>query len=337
MPGIFFPDEPAFLEEVKTFVAAVAVVKGLKNARIGQVGVRPSSFETVGYDEAALADKFGQNVIYSELADVVSVAEGFADTDSRVKDAVTRLRSDMAEVTISDRSVLNAARLEVALADFWSRGRLSAMAVQCWPAIQAQMGISLCATQGRLDGAGNAHRLRDGRAGGARHAHQLPVGDGGNGAAFHRLDDPAPRGPQQAPGVALRQRPCMPREGPGPDCAAFTAGHDRRLPVVERDANAGLAQFQVRPGRVTFCRLAEYDNDWKMLIATGDIVPSDETLAGTWAWVRVKDHARLYRTLVEEGFVHHASMIHGDQSAALAMACMFLGILPVVVGKGAGA
>jgi hypothetical protein len=43
------------------------------------------------------------------------------------------------------------------------------------------------------------------------------------------------------------------------------------------------------------------------------------------------DHARLYRTLVEEGFVHHASMIHGDQVNALLLACKFLGIRPVLV------
>jgi hypothetical protein len=42
------------------------------------------------------------------------------------------------------------------------------------------------------------------------------------------------------------------------------------LPIVERDPNAGLAQFQVKPGRVTFCRLAEYDDQWKMLIAGRD-------------------------------------------------------------------
>jgi hypothetical protein len=34
---------------------------------------------------------------------------------------------------------------------------------------------------------------------------------------------------------------------------------------------------------------------------------------------------------VEQGFVHHASMIHGDQRRALLQACTFLGIEPVVV------
>jgi L-fucose isomerase-like protein len=103
------------------------------------------------------------------------------------------------------------------------------------------------------------------------------------------------------------------------------------LPVEEGDPQAGLFQFQIKPGTVTFCRLQEYDNEWKMLIATGRIVPSDETLAGTWSWVEVTDHEYLYRTLVEQGFVHHASMIHGDQTEALLLACKFLDIEPVVV------
>ena len=103
------------------------------------------------------------------------------------------------------------------------------------------------------------------------------------------------------------------------------------LSPTENDPMAGLAQFQVKPGRVTFCRLAEYDGQWKMLITTGEVIPSDEELAGTWGWVEVADHDRLYRTLVEEGFIHHASMIHGDYVKPLLEACRFLDIEPVVV------
>ena len=68
-----------------------------------------------------------------------------------------------------------------------------------------------------------------------------------------------------------------------------------------------------------------------MLIARGEILPSEERLAGTWSWVRVPDHDRLYRVLVEEGFIHHASMIHGDQRVPLRRACEFLDIRPIVV------
>ena len=118
-----------------------------------------------------------------------------------------------------------------------------------------------------------------------------------------------------------------------PQQAALRSRRDMKgeLPVDSCDPMAGLNQFQVKPGVVTFCRLAEYDDKWKMLIATGTVVPSEETLAGTWGWVEVADHDKLYRTLVEEGFVHHASMIHGDYTKALLEVCKFMDIEPVVV------
>jgi hypothetical protein len=56
--GIYFPDEVGMSVAFDAFVRAVAVVKGLRNARLGQIGVRPATFETVAYDEAALTRKW---------------------------------------------------------------------------------------------------------------------------------------------------------------------------------------------------------------------------------------------------------------------------------------
>ena len=103
------------------------------------------------------------------------------------------------------------------------------------------------------------------------------------------------------------------------------------LPVQEHDLAAGLNQFQIKTGIVAICRLVEYDDRWKMLIVRGEVVPSDEVLAGTRSWVEIADHEKLYRTLVEEGFTHHASMVHGDQVKALLEACRFLDIQAVLV------
>lgn len=329
--GIFFPDEPEFAAAADPFVRAVAVVKGLKGARVGQVGVRPATFETVGYDEHALALKFGQNVIYANLDDIVDAARRYADDDPQVAATMASVQEEFKQITVGQNYLLNAAKLELALTEFWRRSKLSALAVQCWPAIQRMMNISVCNTYSRLtdrgmltaceaDVLGAESMLISHRAAlGATVPHfidwtiqhrenpnRLLAWHCGNAPASLAAD------PNQ---VALRSRKDM-------------AG---TLPIPETDPQAGLNQFQVRPGKVTFCRLAEYDNEWKLLITTGEIVPSDETLAGTWSWVEVPDHARLYRTLVEEGFVHHASMIHGDWTAALLQACKFLDIRPVVV------
>jgi hypothetical protein len=68
-----------------------------------------------------------------------------------------------------------------------------------------------------------------------------------------------------------------------------------------------------------------------MLITTGEAVHADQELRGTWSWVRVDDLDELYGTLVSEGFVHHASLIHGDYTGSIQDACTYLGIEPVVV------
>jgi len=329
--GLFFPDEPEFQAAAETFVRAVGVVKLLKGARIGQIGVRPATFETVGYNEVAMIQKFGQNVIYANLIDIITQAKALADDDPQVQTIIADYRARYPIITVSETHLLNAAKLETALMAFWTANRLSGMAMQCWPSIGREMGLSVCTTYGRLTERGMLTACEADVLGtlsmmvnyGAALGQTVPHfvdwtirhrEDPNRLLAWHCGNAPAclARNPAE---VALRSRRDMKGE----------------LAVPECDPQAGLSQFQLKPGTVTFCRLAEYDNEWKMLIAAGEIVPSDETLAGTWSWVQVHDHDRLYRTLIEEGFIHHASMIHGDQRAALLQACKFLGIKPVVV------
>ena len=329
--GLFFPDEPALRREVEDFVRAVAVVKGLRGARIGQVGTRPDAFETVAYDEAALIAKFGQNVIHTELAEIVLNAAALADGDPRVQAVLDDIRKTVGTVTVAGDYLRNAAKFEVALADFWTRNRLASMAVQCWPTVQRMLGISTCAVFGRLADRGMFTACETDILGAI--AMRISFDSALGEVPPHFID------------WTIRHRTNPNRLlawhcGNAPTCLAADRGsvalRSRRdmkgsLPAQSNDAMAGLFQFQLKPGKVTFCRLAEYDNQWKMLITQGEIVPSDETLAGTWAWVDVADHDRLYRTLIEEGFVHHASMVHGDQRQALLQACKFLDIRPVVV------
>jgi L-fucose isomerase-like protein len=329
--GLFFPDEPEFRAEVQEFVRAVAVVAGLRGARIGQVGVRPPTFETVGYDEAAMIQKFGQNVIYANLSDLTDRAKSYPDDDPRVLEIVADMRASIAEITVADDYVLNAAKLERALEEFWAGNRLSAMAMQCWPSIGREMGLSVCALFGRLT---NRHMLTACETDILGALSMLVHYQAALGRLVpHFIDWTIQH--RENPNWLLAwhcgNAPTSLAADPAKTALRSRLDMKGELEIGEGDRMAGLNQFQIKPGVVTFCRLAEYDNKWKMLIATGEIIPSDEELAGTWGWVEVPDHLKLYRTLVEEGFVHHASMIHGDQSQALLQACKFLDIQPVVV------
>jgi L-fucose isomerase-like protein len=329
--GIHLPTDAPLAAEAETFLRAVGAVKALRGARIGQVGVRPAAFESVAYDEVSMACTFGQNVVPANLADVVDAAQSLADDAPEVLARVAEIRAGVAEVTVSDTHLLRAAKVELALEGFFRRERLSAMAAQCWPSIQRMMGVSLCAVYGRLTG---RHLLTACEVDVLGALSMLANYGAALGEALpHFIDWTIQH--REDPNLLLAWH-C----GNAPTCLAAdpsrTALRSRRdmrgeLPVPEEDPQAGLYQFQIKPGPVTLCRMAEYDGEWKMLVARGDIVPSEETLAGTWSWVRVADHARLYRTLVEEGFIHHASLIHGDQVAALTEACRFLGVRSVVV------
>lgn len=329
--GLFFPGEPELLAEVTDFTRAAAVVKGLRGARIGQIGVRPNSFETVGYDEAALIQKFGQNVIYAELSDISEQARALAGDDPRVIERVAAIRAGAPTVTVSEAYLVNAARLELALADFWQRNRLSAMAVQCWPSIQRLMNLSVCASYGRLTGQNMLTACETDVLGALSMLVNYQAALGETLPHFIDWTIQHRENPNRLLAWHCGNAPAALARDPAEVALRSRGNMTGTLPPAEDDPQAGLYQFQVREGKVTFCRLAEYDNQWKMLIASGEIVPSGETLAGTWSWVEVRDHARLYRTLVEEGFIHHASMIHGDQVAALRLACKFLDITPVVV------
>ncbi|HJN18045.1 MAG TPA: hypothetical protein QGH10_21275, partial [Armatimonadota bacterium] len=108
--GIFFPDEPELATELDDFARACAVVKGLRNARLGHIGVRPATFETVGYDEAALIRKFGQNVVYANLSDLVDAAKRMPDDDPAVLDLVESMKAEVAAVTVADDYLINSAK-----------------------------------------------------------------------------------------------------------------------------------------------------------------------------------------------------------------------------------
>ena len=329
--GLFFPNEPGLRSELEDFVRAAAVVKGLRGARIGQVGLRPETFETVAFDEVAMARKFGMNVIYAEISELTARAQRMEGSDPVVQAKVAEIMGSALSVTVAPDHILNAARFELALEDFFRRNRLSAMAVQCWPAIQRLMRLSVCALYGRLTG----HKMLTACETDVLGALSMLVNHAATLGQIepHFVDWTIQH--REDPNLLLAwhcgNAPVALAANPAKTALRTRKDMTGTVPAEEGDDMAGLYQFQLKPGPVTFCRLAEYDGAWKMLIAKGEIIPSDDVLQGTWSWVRVSDHAKLYRTLVEEGFIHHASMIHGDQSRALELACKYLDIQPVVL------
>jgi L-fucose isomerase-like protein len=64
------PSSPAFKADLKSFVAACRIVKGLKNTRVGVIGARPAAFNTVRFSEK-LMENHGISVETLDLSEVM--------------------------------------------------------------------------------------------------------------------------------------------------------------------------------------------------------------------------------------------------------------------------
>ena len=325
--GIVFPEEADFRDSVDDFVRVCAVARGFVGARIGLVGPRPERFETCIFSEDALMHSFGQRVVPIDLADIM------ARTDSPEAKAATgrimRAVKAQADVSaIATTTLGKMAGLEWALGQFAAEKRLSAMGIQCWTAMQSVYGLSPCYAMGRLTDRGIMTSCEVDIYGALTMLvqHLASLGT----TVPHFIDWTIQH--QSKPNTFLAWH-C----GNSPPSLACDADkvsiryHSILGESLGLERSQGTGEFQLKPGVVTLCRLQEHDGEFKMLVTNGTAVKSGDKLRGSWSWIEVPDLDRLYATLVGEGFVHHASLIHGDYAQAIGHACEYLGIETVTI------
>jgi L-fucose isomerase-like protein len=326
--GIVWPEEEGFKHWVETFARACAAVKGFYGARVGMVGLRPERFETCFTNEVTLIQRFRQRVVQIPLHEVFAAANKWPEGDHRVVATVDEVKREANCSACSEEALSKAARLELALQRYFQERELSAMAVSCWNDVQEHYGICACSTLSRLTAKGLMASCEVDVLGAltmlVQHLASLRE------TVPHFIDWTIQH--QELENVFLAWH-C----GNAPGCLAADPNRvvirEQAImsTVVGPERAQGAIEFQLKPGVVTICRLVEYDGEFKMLITNGEIIPTEDKLRGSWAWVKVPNLARLYRLLAEEGFIHHASMIHSDIADAVEAFCKFAGIAVVRV------
>jgi len=325
--GNVFPEEEIFPGKVVEFARACCVIRGFKGASVALVGPRPEEFETCAINEFPIIEQFGQRIVPISLADIFHLANSLKDSEE-ISRVVGEIKAHVEHETISEEALDKAARLEIVLKNFAREKKLSAMGVQCWPAMQQVYGISPCMTMGRLTDQGIMTSCEVDIHGALSMLVQYL-------ASFkqtvpHFIDFTIQH--QSRPNTFLAwhcgNAPLSLAAGAQKICLRAHSIQDK---IFGPEKTMGTAEFQLKAGEVTINRLVEYGGKFKMLIARGRIVPSEDKLRGSWSWVEVENLDKFYRTLIEEGFIHHGSMIHGDISSAVAQFCKFLGIQSVIV------
>ena len=324
--AICFPEEDIFNQDIKDFVRTCAAVKGFIGAKIGQVGPRPESFETCAINEFPMIEQFAQRIVPISLADIFHTAKTVQERE--VSQIIEEIKERANCQGIKEESIGKAARLEFALKDFVKQKNLDGLAVQCWDAMQKIYGISSCLTMGRLTEQGIMTACEVDIHGALTMLVQYLASL--KQTVPHFIDWTIQH--QSKENVFLAWH-CgnAPQVLAAKDSPVCLRAHSILGPAIGLEKSEGTAEFQLKPGTVTLTRIVEYDGQFKMLITKGVIIASKDKLRGSGCWVEVPDLDGLYRTLVEEGFTHHASMIHGDIASSLIEFCRFTGIEPIVV------
>jgi len=325
--GLFFPEEDAFRRSVETFARATSAVSAFRGARIGLLGPKPSNFETVTINEAKMAELFHQRVINVTLLEVVETAKRLKDDDPDVLEAMKAFK-DIDTSSVPKPSLVKIAKLETVFRRLVKEKGFDGLAVRCWNELERYYGVVPCFAMGRLTDSGIMTACESDVYGTLSMMLQYFAGLGTTPPHFVDLTIAHP----QDPNVFLAWHcgnapPSLACE----NCPLKIDYHSILYGQLGKENSFGTLDVKLKPGVVTITRLNEYDGEFKLLITKGEIVDMPGEFKGSWSWVRVSDLDKLYRTLIDEGFVHHYSVIHGDYVDALKMACDFLGIKAVVV------
>lgn len=137
------PLSASFKEDFASFLAVCRVVRGLRRARIGAVGARPSAFNTTRYSEKLLQGA-GISVNTIDLSEVFGNAQRIADSDARVAARLEQIRGYAPCGDTPAASLNQMAKLAIVLSDWMAEYDLEATAIQCWTSIQRNYGINPC-------------------------------------------------------------------------------------------------------------------------------------------------------------------------------------------------
>ncbi len=140
---VVYPQDASFKADLEKFVKVCRVVKGLRSARLGAIGARPTAFNTVRYSEKLL-EHAGVSVVTVDLSEVIGWAQKLDEKDGRVEAKLAEIRAYARPGDTPPPSLVLMAKLAVVISDWMGDNQIDATAIQCWTSIQKNYGVNSC-------------------------------------------------------------------------------------------------------------------------------------------------------------------------------------------------
>jgi L-fucose isomerase-like protein len=309
-------DSPTFEKGCKNFLAAAAVVKAFRSLRIGQIDTRPGAFWSVMANEGELLEKYGIEIVPITLADLAGWTEDILkNRAAEVKDYVADIKTRVKVDEIDAESLTKVAALKMAMQRWAEAEKLSAVAIQCWNALQGVMGIMPCFANAELTDMG-IPVVCETDIHGAVTAVMLQAARMGETPVF--FADITIRHPENENGELLWHCGPFPYSLKAEDSEAAIGRH-----FIMPDHSPGVAEWEIKGGDITIARFDGVRGEYSLLMghARGIKGPKNR---GTYLWVEVNDWPLWEEKLIRGPYIHHVAGIHGQVAPVLYEACRYI-------------
>ncbi|MGL4483678.1 MAG: L-fucose/L-arabinose isomerase family protein, partial [Anaerovoracaceae bacterium] len=144
-------DDLVFTRGLEVFISTANIVKAFNNIRILQIGTRPAGFWTMIVNEGELLERFGIEVFPIEIEEIKKATLNIErEKKNDFVQTVNYIRQNWEHSQIPEEFIDRIAALKVAIKEYLVAEQCSAVAVQCWSAMQEALGIMPCASASML-------------------------------------------------------------------------------------------------------------------------------------------------------------------------------------------
>ena len=309
-------DDPEFERGVQDFIKVCNVVKTFKNTRVLQVGPRPFDFWSTMANEGELLEKFDISLSPIPLEELVQEIHQLQNSnDSEITKTINKLK-EIADIDINDNDLNMIAALKVALSNKMKQYGCNSGVIQCWTALQDEIGILPYASESLLQDEGTPVTCETDIHG---VISELLV----EAATMHDqkavFADVNCRHPENPNGELLQHLGVFPFS---------TAKNKPKLPkshfVFDYPGSVG---FEAQDGNYTLCRFDGDHGSYSLLMGNAKTTPGPYE-QGTYLWLQFQNLNRFETKLVYGPYIHHIAAVRADVVPVLYEACKYLNLTP---------
>lgn len=308
-------DDPQFERGMRDFLRVCNVVKKFRNLRILHIGPRPFDFWSTMCNEGELLEKFNIQLAPVPLPELYQEMHRLEKEEpEKVQEVVDYCHQNM-NCDIEDRYLTSVASLKCAMRNLATKYGASAVAIQCWNALQDEIGIMPCAANSLLNEEG-LPVVCETDIHGAITQVMVEAAD----LNEHRgmFSDWTIRHPENDNGELLQH--C----GPWP---ISVAREKPTICVPVAFPQNGAVSAEAKHGKVSIARFDGDNGQYSLLLGHAKGIDGPYT-RGTYLWIEVNNWPRLEHKIVEGPYIHHCVAIHADVVPILYEACKYIGVKP---------